>query len=680
MRTPGTTLFLFVAVLPAVLGLANGSAFAGETDSPVSVSAYPLFGNRPVPGKWAAFAVAGRNDSPLGTRLDISVAVFNGQSEVCEVRDELALPAHSSKVRFVYFPAGNPESYCAIQISGDALPEPFVRTFKPLFNSNEHWSQVAVLGTPKRFRFSGVFVPFYVTHDPPFSSTETVRLDAATAPDHYLGYDQFFAVLIAPEMVRSLGRRQLDALLWYVRRGGYLVVIGQGDKPVNWNHWFLKEVLPAAPTGEKKSNTLWMILKQHDIFMPDNVSIDYTAATAVRGAPLIECGGDETLVQFAPLGLGTVAFMGIRLDDSPMLDESAAALWGKVLALRLPNNNLETDREWIKDLLKPESVSKYAAPGMLGALGIVLLFLIIIGPLDFILVRATGKKWLTWLILPSAVILFTGIGVWASAGIRSQPFYMNSLHVVRYVENGGYACGESYHCVMFPGREELKISQGEIGAVEPVYPLGGSILSCRDGKIVLERNTEYMEPFFFKTTWVMPYNESLISADSSCIFYSPGKGGGPGNWGTSIKRIVNRTDNPLSGVIACAELSFELEHLGAGDSFTTARGPGVSFFSAEQLVQNNTLYFDKKEYQDARRIALAGSGYKNRGYSYSIDIKSSVTERYKSGGAFVLAFTDWEPLQPLMEPPCMRTGGKSRTILMLEIPAEVEAFPEPRDQ
>ncbi|MGZ0166387.1 MAG: DUF4350 domain-containing protein [Planctomycetales bacterium] len=246
---------------------------------------------------------------------------------------------------------------------------------------------------------------------------------ASELPTQWRAYSATSTVFLAGSF--ELSNEQSVALNQWVRNGGHVVaVVGTrveelAESPIA--EWVLndQEVTPSSLSDlsglEAYANSSFRI--------PIAARIKGSIIRADDGADVVT-GIEGPLLTRSAHGFGRITILGVDLDRAPLSRWRALDSFVSAIA-DLPSANLDDDsvgqrisHSGITELATQFQIGMETIPHVgdrstLSVLGVVLLFLLAIGPLDYFLVhRLLKKPGLTWMTFPAIVI---GAGLLASS-------------------------------------------------------------------------------------------------------------------------------------------------------------------------------------------------------------------------------------------------------------------------
>lgn len=252
------------------------------------------------------------------------------------------------------------------------------------------------------------------------SAHRTILETTAGFPEDWRSLSSFSAVFLCGDF--QLNAAQSLALRRWVQQGGRLTVaVGTRHEALQQStigEWILKDVTLRSMTLSDLSGL--------EAFASSGTRVP--VASRVRGV-VFDIQDGETLVpgidgnllvRFA-YGFGQVSLLGLDLDRAPLsrwrsLDQFLTALSGQRSRERTASRTSQRiSRSGITDLatqlhLGLEKLPEVEGRSTLNVLGLAVLYLLLIGPLDYILVhRFLKQPRLTWFTFPCGVLLASGL-------------------------------------------------------------------------------------------------------------------------------------------------------------------------------------------------------------------------------------------------------------------------------
>lgn len=415
-----------IALLLAVALVAPAPALAqGNVQLNVTVG----FEGRIKPGSWAPLTVEILNGGPeLAGELVWDYRPEWGAAAPYTVRHSLpvSLPAGARKRYTVYAPTG----------SGGGGPE-----VRLMGRSGELASQKAVLRhtTDALVGLLGPdredLAPLAALQLPNGQNMALVRLDAATLPDRAQALRSLDVLVIGRFSADELTEEQRQALRDWVRDGGLLVLAGGPEA-----HRTLAPWLPWVPLelqGQAQSD-LTPLAEWTGAAAPGATAA--VSRAEVRDARVLAADGDLPLVATWVRGRGSVAYLAFDPTLEPVHGWAGGTrMWERLIQSGGLAGLYEAgpDREMMfwQSLARSAQILPVDTLPSLDGLKITLLaYVLLLGPVSFLVLRRLRRAEWAWITTPLLVLLFAG-GTWYQSRLQDTARLM--AHQVSVVELGG---------------------------------------------------------------------------------------------------------------------------------------------------------------------------------------------------------------------------------------------------
>lgn len=430
----GAAVSAHIVLALVALGAAVPSAVRGAlTDDPnVDATARLGLGGRVREGRWAPVFCRLSN---RGENLSGVIEVESDATGGIVVRSPLVLPQYSTKAFHIYVPLVQDWGKLRVRIrrrSGKVI-------FRETFTLEDHsFPRTKTSGEPEP-------VTAVLGHRISFLGRREKVLRILTGrdlPDHWAGFDVADRLVIAhPRTAASVPPESVGAILDWVRRGGTLVAPAAVSGPLGAAlraATGASAFAPAAGTvplrafdtalGEKAAKKVPDLLRASPVPVQD--------VPDVVGTDLLAAGG-RTLARATPLGAGRVVWTAFAPQEPALqLYPSRRALWDVLFAAEEKesaepdgmNDYETTDLGTVLDSFFSGTMRKHVSAGWLVLFMFV--YLGVIGPVDFFIVRRMKRPALTWITFPTIVLLFAFAGYWYSMAIQSRDLALRELTIV----------------------------------------------------------------------------------------------------------------------------------------------------------------------------------------------------------------------------------------------------------
>jgi hypothetical protein len=282
----------------------------------------------------------------------------------------------------------------------------------------------------------------------------TQLTDPEQFPDHWYGYQGLSSLVVTTSLssvLEQLDATQFGALVSWVRLGGRMVISASRRAeelfaPTGRFHVFRPGTFVESDTYWKASG-LENFARAGDPVDPDQLG-PLAVFTQLRGRTLcLEGAGgaqDRALVVQYPVGFGDVTFLALDLEELPLSSWSARP---RLLARLLQPNDEGGDSSsggqrmgqvthlGFDDLTGQLRAALEQFPDVtlvqFSWVAVLLVgYVLLIGPLDFLLLRRWGRPQWTWITFPLLVVLFSALAMWLSQHWKGSTLQVNQVEVV----------------------------------------------------------------------------------------------------------------------------------------------------------------------------------------------------------------------------------------------------------
>lgn len=326
-------------------------------------------------------------------------------------------------------------------------------------------------------------------------ANSTARLTAADLPTNPYALTALDALIINGAGTRALSAEQVAALGEWVALGGTLVLGGGGTAAAVLEG--LGDLPPVRLTGPAAAVPR----------LPGLTSLTGTPVEApgpfvvvpvepLPAAAVLAGQAGRPLVVTQALGHGRVSFVALDLGLDPFLGWTGGARFWAAL-LPPPGGGAERlapleGGQRLRWALGSGTTIDLPSTGMLGLL--LLAYVLVIGPLNYLVLRRLDQREWAWGTVPAVTLLFTGALFFIGAGARGGQVAVNSVSIVRSAAGLPGASVESYAGVFSPGRATLslrlpggalvtglpEVDRGAGGPLPPLQLWQGAAAEVRD--------------------------------------------------------------------------------------------------------------------------------------------------------------------------------------------------------
>lgn len=606
----------------ALVAVTPPAGAAGE----ISITARGLMGGRFTVGTWAAVSVSLAND---GSPVTGSLVAPSGAGEVRRV---VELPAGSRKEVVLYI---RPDAFTREVTVSFVTDAARVSAVASLIGLDGSMPAIALVGDDHGALRTQLTERDLFAGSTPF---DVAAVDLPDRPEPISGID----VLVWADDSTGLRETQRRTIERWVAGGGQLVVLGGPDWQARSAAF--AELLPVRDLAAVDDAELAPLAELAGELPAGVTTATVTTGTLVDGARVLLTGDDEVpLMAMRPEGSGRVTWIAADLAAAGFNAwEAGGAVWGRLLGTnRSPFFGDSTGTE--------EAVALTGALARLPALDVppaeLLLavlagYILLIGPISFLVLRRVDRRELAWVTAPVLVLVFSAGSFGIGSALKGSQIIVNQVSIIRSVAGGSAASVTTWAGVFSPTRATYDLSVGGDALLAAV--------STRGDGATLPLPTEQGDPARLRGLAVNVLEMQAVRADT-LIAHDP-----PLSlvWSIVDSRIsgtvTNVSGEPLSDVAVVTTSTGEMiGDLAAGESRTFEMAAG-NFTGAQPSDQVYGFGLgeptnDEARTRDVRRRVLAGLF----GYGDSIPVTAFSTSADR--GPFVVGWHAGSPTDVVVD-------------------------------
>ena len=445
---PGRLAHLAIAAVLAVVAVPALAAPAGAADT-ITLQARALVGGRFESNGWVALAVTLSNDGPPIT----GYLATDGQDGT--VRRFVELPAGAHKVVAIY-----------------VRPASFVRTVDLRFESPQGASLATVKADVKVLERTSANVaivgdgggnlrPQLIARGAGFP--EPIPLAPSDLPERPEPLRGIETIVWAADS-STLTESQRRSLERWVAGGGQLVVLGGPDWQARTAAF--DALLPVERVASQDGGNAVALATWAGAAAPDGTDpLTFAVGDLRSGAiSLVDNGAGRTLFAAITRGAGRVGFLGIDLATAPFRTWAGAPLlWTRLI----PDNRISeqiggvgpVDQDIANAMTQALSnIPSLAVPPAELLLGVIVAYILLIGPLSYLVLRRLDRRELAWVVAPILVIVFSGVSYGIGSSMKGSQIIVNQIAVVRSSPGGTAASVSTYAGIFSPTRASYDLT------------------------------------------------------------------------------------------------------------------------------------------------------------------------------------------------------------------------------
>lgn len=375
-------------------------------------------------------------------------AIKDGVGPIYELETEL--PAFSSRMHSMTVETEDPDRlslWVYLLIDGE-MRSAFEVSGRPIARLA---SCTAVVGPTTALGFPPPAAEFNARE-----SAEYVAILPENLPDRWYGY--LFAdhlIWVDGDPAQARDPAQAEALKLWVAGGGHLVVAA--DRPDGLTGTFLEPLLPVRPG---KSVTLAYPLVGSVSFPASTTALQSTPRPGARVVARHE--GTPMHVE-GTYGRGRVTFLAFSPAAQPFREHPKAPdFWTGLLGLTRdqidPQIGFQLDQptpldEMLGDARLLRWITDYSSippPRLTWAFSVILLYVLLVGPIDYLMLRSINRMYWTWFTFTSYVVGFSALVLIAGASLADHPAAVREFAVLDCMPEASVTRGVSVTGVLNP--------------------------------------------------------------------------------------------------------------------------------------------------------------------------------------------------------------------------------------
>jgi hypothetical protein len=250
-----------------------------------------------------------------------------------------------------------------------------------------------------------------------------------------------------------LSPAQLEALRGWVAGGGRLVICGgtAGPKVLGAFPDTLIPYRPATTTDVPATSLSGLLGAPPN----DATTLPALSGELIDGRTLAAVGGRVVAAERA-YGSGQVTLLGFDPTASWIVDSKAAqGLWRRVLPARSSSGLSFADDSMLVSAVS--QLPSLALPPVGGLIVLLAAYIVLIGPVNYLILRRLDRREWAWLTMPILVIVFTLGAYGFGMALRGNDVIVNEVAIVRGAVGATDGTGQIYLGVFSPSRGQYQL-------------------------------------------------------------------------------------------------------------------------------------------------------------------------------------------------------------------------------
>jgi len=520
---------LVVALLATLL-----AAMPARAASTVEIQLRVLMGGRYEVGGWAAVAVTLVNDGEP-TEGNLTADTDGGT-----VQRFVEMPAGARKVVMLYV---QPEAFQRRITVAYQEPNGTVEAEAELRVLEQSGSQVAIVGDG-----TGALRP-QVTGALDETAPEPIVIGPADIPERPEPLDGISALVWAADS-SGLTEAQRRSLERWVAGGGELIVIGGADWQARTAAF--ADLLPLSSVAALDGVPHGALAAWSGSAAPA------VAADTVSSGPLhddatalITAEDGTVLLSMRPVGAGRTILIGSDLATEAYRGwEGSSRIWSRLIPAtanfeQFFGGGFPIAEEALNSMTQALSnLPSLEVPPAELLLAVIVGYILLIGPISYLILRRIDRRELAWVTAPVLVVLFTACSFGIGNSLKGSDVITNQISLIRTSTAGGAATVQTYAGIFSPQRStyDLRVEADALLARLRPPSFGGPVIQSADVTV------EQGNPAQLRDLAIGVFGFEGVRADA-IIDYEPSV---TLEWrrdeGDLVGVVTNNGDTPLSDV------------------------------------------------------------------------------------------------------------------------------------
>ena len=444
-RSAGARLALRLGLLLAVAAITLGPlALAGAAAGPLNMNARVLLQGHARSGSWAAIEVDLQNDGPP---IHGELQMDGGSQSDARYAMAVNLPTSSHQTYVLHAQPPGFGRNVTVDLVADGQKIESVTVAYLVHDATQ--LVVGVLAEQPGPLVSQIDLPSSTSAVEP----AVVPLTVADLPTRVEGWSVLDRLVWQDVDSNSLSAEQLDALRRWIAAGGRLVIVG-GSAGIGTLSALPDDILPYRPTATVDADpaSLASLLGT----APPGASDVVAMAGALGHGRALATSGDRAIAAELTYGAGRVTILGFDTTTSWLNDSKAVeGLWRSSLPARTSDGTLLIDDSQL--LQAVYQLPALALPPTGGLLAIIGAYILIIGPINYLILRRLDRRELAWVTMPVLVLAFAGAAFGYGALLRGTDVVVNEVAIVHGAPDATEATAQVYFGIFSPNRATYRI-------------------------------------------------------------------------------------------------------------------------------------------------------------------------------------------------------------------------------
>ena len=430
-----------VGLVLASLGPAAGAASAAGGPS---MEARILLGGHVRIGSWMAISVHLTNEGPAVTG---ELRITGGTQGQTRFGIAVDLPSQSDKTYVVYAQPPAFGSQMEVVLTDG---ERTVASAKPKFTSHDGTQMVVAVVAERPERIVG---SLHLLPNQNQVAPLVLSLNPDDLPDQVQAWSTLDRIIWQDIDSERLTPSQLTAMRGWVAGGGRLVIAGGTAGPKALSA-FPDQLLPYRPiaTTEVPAMNLTGLLGK----LPTGATQLPALSGELAGGRALAIVGDRVVAAERSYGAGFVTLIGF----DPSVDwiartDTADVLWRRLVPARAAGGLSFSDDNMLVSAVS--QLPSLALPPIGGLIALLVAYILLIGPINYLVLRRMDKREWAWVTMPVLIVVFAVGAYGIGAALRGNELIVNQVAIVRGAPGATDGTAQVYLGVFSPSRGTFQV-------------------------------------------------------------------------------------------------------------------------------------------------------------------------------------------------------------------------------
>jgi hypothetical protein len=281
----------------------------------------------------------------------------------------------------------------------------------------------------------------------------TVGLTPADLPSRVEAWGALDRLIWQDTDSASLDNDQLAALRGWVAGGGRLIVAGGTAGPSSLSA-FPEDMLPFRPatTTDVAPSSLAAMLGE----VPDGATDVPALAGELTAGRSLASVGDQTVAAERQYGSGSVTIVGFDPTAEWLAGtQQAESLWRRLIPSRVPGTALGGDDSQM--VQAASQLPTLALPPIEGLIALLGGYILLIGPINYLVLRHFDKREWAWVTMPALIVAFAVGAYGFGTVLRGSDVIINEVAIVRGAPGATEGLAQAYYGVFSPTRRTYQV-------------------------------------------------------------------------------------------------------------------------------------------------------------------------------------------------------------------------------